>query len=376
MLKMGSDLSYYWRVFAGGTFLFLLFYTALTGALTFIPMLMLMFAYRLSLARWITDILVGAWLTFAPAVYELLYGVRITVTGDVSKLSKSTCSLVLLNHRTRLDWLFILSLQARYASLRRFKISLKYPLRHIPGAGWAMQVAGFLFLKRTIEEDRFRIEHLLNHFKLWRSGPQFLLFPEGTDFRVDSLENSKRFARKNELPEFDYVLHPRTAGFTLMFNHMRLNNNLDQVVDVTVGYPKNMVQKETDLVTKQLPQEILFHVQVFNISTLPREQEGLNKWIQERWEEKEYMLKRFYEEKCWPQKEKYLNNAQKLDIERDAVLYYICALVYWVSLSVITLYAFVSFSFIRWYYLFSFVFCVILGNYVGIENTIIILDNR
>ena len=367
-------LYFYWRVCAGGTFLFLLFFTALNGSLTFIPILLCLFACRFPLSRWIVDVLVGAWLMFAPAVYELLYGVRIKVTGDLSKLRKDDCSLVLLNHRTRLDWLFILSLQARYASLRRFKISLKYPLRHIPGGGWAMQIAGFLFLKRKFEEDKERIENMLDHFKTWNCSPQLLLFPEGTDFRDDSWESSNRYAKKHELPVYDYVLHPRTTGFISMLEYMRRNNNVDQVVDVTIGYPKNMVQNETDLLTKQLPQEILFHVKVFDVKTLPRDSVGLSNWLLDRWQEKETLLKRFYEEKQWPFAEIDLNRAQEFNVECDTVLYYVGAIAYWILLAYVTTYACVAFPFIKWYFLFSFLLCVTLGHYVGIEHLLMKLD--
>ena len=370
---MSPQLYSYWRMCAGGTFLFLLFTTALNGSLAFIPLLLCLFACRCAVSRWLVDVLIGAWLMFAPAVYELLFGVRIKVTGDVTKLRNEACSLVLLNHRTRLDWLFILSLQARYASLRRFKISLKYPLRHIPGAGWAMQIAGFLFLKRTFDEDKGRIENILDHFKKWKCGPQLLLFPEGTDFREDSLESSNRYAKKNELPLYNYVLHPRTTGFVSMFNYMARNNNLDQVVDVTIGYPKNMVQNEDDLLTQKFPEEIWFHVKVFDAKTLPNESEYLTRWLTERWQEKENLLKKFYEDKTIAYTQE-LNKAQEVNTEWDTALCFVGAIVFWILLACATIYACIVFMCIRWYFLFSLIVCAIFGHYIGLENVLMKLD--
>ena len=375
MELMSPKLYLYWRVCAGGTFLFLIFITALNGALAFIPILLCLFACRCSLSRWLTDVIVGSWLMFAPAVYELLFGVRIKVTGDMSKLRNEACSLVLLNHRTRLDWLFILSLQARYASLRRFKISLKYPLRFVPGGGWAMQIAGFLFLKRTFDEDKGRIENILDHFKTWKCGPQLLLFPEGTDFREDSWESSNRYAKKNELPMFDYVLHPRTTGFISMVDYMTRNNNLDQVVDVTIGYPQTMVQNEDDLLTKRFPEEIWFRVRVFNVETLPQDSKALTQWLIERWEEKENILKIFYEEKIMSSVSD-LNTAQEFNVECDTVLHYVGAMMFWMLLAYATIYACVVFTYIRWYFLFSLFVCAILGHCVGVENLLMKLDRH
>ena len=371
-----AKLQRFWRICSGTTFLLLLFYTALNASLIYIPPLSLLFLFRFPLARWLTDTMIGTWLGFAPALYEVIYGVKIKATGDVSKLSKIASSLVLLNHRTRLDWLFILSLQARYASLRRFKISLKYPLRHVLGAGWAMQTAGFLFLKRTFEEDRTRIEDLLNHYKKWNCVPQLLLFPEGTDFRQDSHESSKKYARKNNLPEYEYVLHPRTTGFVSIWKFMKETNNLNQVVDVTVGYPENIVQKEDDLLTQELPREIIFDVKVFETSEMPDDSSELSGWLQERWLKKEEFLKNSYEQNNWVNEGNDLNYDQKLEIERDTTLYFVLTLFYWLLLSGVSSYLFIYFSVVRWYYLFSFSFCVTLGHFIGIDNIGIQLDKR
>ena len=376
MLRSEPKFKRFRRICSGTTFLLLLFYTALNGSLIYIPVIGMLFLFRCPLARWIADTLVGGWLAFAPALYEVVYGVKIRATGEISKLNKLASSLVLLNHRTRLDWLFILSLQARYATLRRFKISLKYPLRHVLGAGWAMQVAGFLFLKRMFEEDKTRIESLLSHYRKWHCVPQLLLFPEGTDFRQDSHESSKKYARKNDLPEYDYVLHPRTTGFVSIWEYMRDNNNLNQVVDVTVAYPKNLVQNEDDLLTEELPREIHFHVKVYDIHTMPSDRTELSKWLQERWREKEEFLKNFYDEKLCENEGTDLNFDQKLETERDTFLYYLGALVYWLILSVLSSYMFLSFAVVRWYYLFSFILCVTLGHLIGIDNLAIKLDLR
>lgn len=44
------------------------------------------------------------------------------------------------------------------------KISLKAPLRHIPGAGWAMSCASFIFLERTFERDGDNIKDMIQYW--------------------------------------------------------------------------------------------------------------------------------------------------------------------------------------------------------------------
>lgn len=48
-------------------------------------------------------------------------------------------------------------------------------------AGWAMQVASFIFIHRRWEDDRSHMTNMLQYFCHIREPVQLLLFPEGTD---------------------------------------------------------------------------------------------------------------------------------------------------------------------------------------------------
>ena len=50
---------------------------------------------------------------------------------------------------------------------------------------------------------------------------QVLLFPEGTDFTKNTKIRSDKFAEKQNLPKYDYVLHPRTTGFCHFVQEMK-----------------------------------------------------------------------------------------------------------------------------------------------------------
>ena len=64
---------------------------------------------------------------------ELVYGVKVTIAGDLSQL-QSPC-LIILNHRTRFDWLFLWCYLLRKGNLCWGKIILKKQLKHVPGFG-------------------------------------------------------------------------------------------------------------------------------------------------------------------------------------------------------------------------------------------------
>ena len=52
---------------------------------------------------------------------------------------------------------------------------------------------------------------------------QVLLFPEGTDLTERTKAKSEAFAKKNDLNCYNYVLHPRTTGFTYLVEKLRLS---------------------------------------------------------------------------------------------------------------------------------------------------------
>lgn len=66
---------------------------------------------------------------------ELVFGVRVKICGD-QKLLEGPC-LIIMNHRTRFDWLFLWSYMIRMGDLRKHKIVLKQSLRKIPLFGTA-----------------------------------------------------------------------------------------------------------------------------------------------------------------------------------------------------------------------------------------------
>ena len=64
-----------------------------------------------------------------------MLGVKIIVTGD--KPSKSENSIIIMNHRCRLDWMFFWCVMARSGelALKNEKIMMKKELKYIPGPG-------------------------------------------------------------------------------------------------------------------------------------------------------------------------------------------------------------------------------------------------
>jgi lysocardiolipin and lysophospholipid acyltransferase len=85
---------------------------------------------------------------------EILFGVQFKFCGESLPFqNRNEPTIIISNHRTRLDWLFLWSFLIRFGNLAQEKITLKYELKTIFGAGWAMQHFCYMFLRRKWEED-------------------------------------------------------------------------------------------------------------------------------------------------------------------------------------------------------------------------------
>uniref|UniRef100_A0A7M4EMD5 Lysocardiolipin acyltransferase 1 n=1 Tax=Crocodylus porosus TaxID=8502 RepID=A0A7M4EMD5_CROPO len=275
-------------------FLLALFLGSFFGSIFMLgPFLPLMFVSP-TWYRWIVDRIVATWLTLPVALLEMVFGAKVVITGD--GFIPGERSVIIMNHRTRMDWMFLWNCLLRYSYLRLEKICLKSSLKSVPGFGWAMQVAAFIFIQRKWEDDKNHFEKMLDYFCDIREPLQLLIFPEGTDLTANTKARSHEFAEKNGLRKYEYVLHPRTTGFTFVVERLREGNNLDAIHDITVAYPQNIPQTEKHILNGNFPKEIHFHVRRYPVHAVPTSREELQVWCQKRWEEKEERLRQFYED--------------------------------------------------------------------------------
>jgi len=254
----------------GFIYLTLLTITALFGS-SFLMGICTPLAYckwTINLHRRLADRVLGGWFLFTVSLMELVLNMKIKVTGD--EIVRGENCVYILNHRTRFDWMWIWPLLYHYARLRKLKIVLKSPLKWVPGFGWACQQGAFLFLERSWSKDKKYMQNVLEYFNRVDEPIELLVFPEGTDFRPGAIASSAKFAKKNNLPEYNYILHPRITGFEFLVNELRSSKQISYVCDLTVGYPMNILQDEVDLCKfGNFPQETHFHVDKFKIEDLP-----------------------------------------------------------------------------------------------------------
>ncbi len=172
------------------------------------------------------------------------------------------------------------------------KCVAKKSISSIPIFGWGLKLAEFVFLaqKWDVDKDRFKKELTsLCDYKDQTGIPLVIvLFPEGTLSESDKILVSQDYARKNRLPIFDNVLLPRFRGFREMIPIIR--QKVDCIVDTTLIFDPVMPSIYDVLVGKATA-TVHFQTRVYEMNNIPESEEDIDKWLLDRWIEKENLVK-------------------------------------------------------------------------------------
>ncbi|KAL3313066.1 hypothetical protein Ciccas_008335 [Cichlidogyrus casuarinus] len=211
--------------------------------------------------------------------------------------------VIIMNHRTRLDWIFALVYTAPESC---FRIALKESLANLPGLGWLAQCQFYLFLRRNLKEDLVQIDRSAWYYSNVLRKTQLLFFPEGTDLTQNTSLKSHSHVMKTkphrytEQAALEYTISPKTAGFLHVLN-ANLGRGSDLFIfDASIMYPDGLVQNETDLLFGLCSPVIDIKFTRYNVLKEVPICEGIANqetadWLIDRWIEKENYLKKYYE---------------------------------------------------------------------------------
>jgi 1-acyl-sn-glycerol-3-phosphate acyltransferase len=240
-------------------------------------------------------------------------GMQLHTAGDViSEAQRREGALILSNHPSTADWMYLFSWLPRQGSLLHLKIVLKGALHGAPVIGWALQCCRYLFLERNWEKDQKHMECIVQHWAKagTRVGAptddqpaaaapvQLLLFPEGTDLRPVSFDQSAAFVAKSaaagmQLIPFEHLLQPRVTGFVHLVKLLRSTGSVKAVYDLTLASTPVPVTIE-NLARGVAPEHFHVHLRRFDLAALPKDDAALAQWLLQRWTEKEKLLQGFY----------------------------------------------------------------------------------
>ncbi|RNF04741.1 acetyltransferase [Trypanosoma rangeli] len=218
------------------------------------------------------------------------------------------CKLVILNHRSRIDWLVMFPFFARAGGLRTLRIVLKDELKRIPIFGWSMQTFRYIFLSRDWANDEATMRGLIAYYRE-SDGATIMFFPEGTDLSESNIEKSNAYAARHGLPCFHHVLNPRTTGFIAMANMIGAANL--EIIDVTLGYTDFVPGErpaEVSVVNGRMPKKVHILCTRYRMAqqaepvdeekqaldAVPTDDAGLRLWLNDLFAKKELLLSQFY----------------------------------------------------------------------------------
>lgn len=140
----------------------------------------LMRLFSLHYSRKATSFFFGMWLALWPFLFEKINKTKVVFTGE--SVPSNERVLLIANHRTEVDWMYLWDLALRKGQLGYIKYVLKSSLMKLPVFGWSFHIMEFISVERKWEVDESRMRQMLSSFKN-RQDPLWLaVFPEGTDF--------------------------------------------------------------------------------------------------------------------------------------------------------------------------------------------------
>mmetsp|Transcript_147134 Transcript_147134/g.254804 ORF Transcript_147134/g.254804 Transcript_147134/m.254804 type:complete len:413 (-) Transcript_147134:30-1268(-) len=267
-------------------------------------------AARHCFLRW-TSILCATWVRSTLFILRFGYGIKVImhVRGGIQGL-RDLCGnadiLLLSNHRTTMDWVFLWGVGSITLRLRGYKAVMMWWMRMIPGFGWAMQCQKNAFLKGRSTERHLNMLRRTVEVQDPYLPTMLLLFPEGRDLTSKNVVNSNKFADQQDppLPHYAQVLHPRTAGFVNTWKaFVQRSANFRKaspiLMDATVGYiDYRHGQRPTEggvFFRGRSPSEIHVFVEVIDLAETTSD-EDLDVLCKELFSKKEKRLVGFYEQ--------------------------------------------------------------------------------
>ncbi|KAL8715566.1 MAG: hypothetical protein Q9220_000902 [cf. Caloplaca sp. 1 TL-2023] len=208
--------------------------------------------------------------------------------------------ILIANHQIYTDWLYLWWIGYTNGMHGRIYVILKESLRRIPVIGWGMQFSQFIFLKRNWEQDK---DSLAAHLQKLNDGiaPMWLmLFPEGTNLHPVTREASKKWADKNQIPDMQHQLLPRSKG--MQFCIQQLRKTVPYVYDCTIAYegvPTGEYASEIFTLQAayfggQPPKSVNMYWRRFDIWSIPVDNDrAFDNWLRARWIEKDQLLENY-----------------------------------------------------------------------------------
>lgn len=242
---------------------------------------------------------------------------HITISG-LDALPDHESAVVIANHVQWADFYMIQELALQAGMLSRCRWFAKQQLKWVPFLGWGLWAMGMPLVTRRWTEDQREMDRVF-HGVLQRQWPmcmfplsstatdaQTLILPglisysEATRYTPHKRLEAEAWCRQHSKQLGKHLLYPRTKGFIACVQKLRNAEHVRAVYDVTIAYAERADESGKNWVFQSPPsfgQTVLeprldtrwkFHVRVQRhaLDDLPRHDDELASWLENRWVEK------------------------------------------------------------------------------------------
>ncbi|XVE93549.1 hypothetical protein REPUB_Repub01dG0204300 [Reevesia pubescens] len=217
--------------------------------------------FRIHYSRKVTSFFFSAWLALWPFLFEKINKTKVIFYGDDIPARERV--LLICNHRTEVDWMYLWDLALRKDCLGYIKYILRSSLMKLPVFGWAFHILEFIPVEMKWEVDESNMRHMLSTFKDPRDHLWLVLFPEGTDFTEQKCL---------------------------------------RIYDVNIGYKHRCCPSFLDNVFGVDPSEVHIHVRHITLDDIPISESEVTAWLMDTFQLKDQLLSNFKYEGYFPRK--------------------------------------------------------------------------
>lgn len=159
-------------VYLSTAFMFLVYFVP--------PTAVMLRLFSVHYSRKAVSFLFGLWLGLWPFLFEKINRTRVVFSCD--EVSVEEHVLIITNHKTEVDWMYLWDFALRKGCLGYIKYVLKSSLMKLPIFGWGFHFLELIPVERKWEVDESVLRRMLSNFSS-RQDPLWLaVFPEGTDY--------------------------------------------------------------------------------------------------------------------------------------------------------------------------------------------------
>lgn len=230
-------------------------------------------------------------------VFSSVHGADVTVSGDDVPSDES--ALVISNHTSYSDFWLVHALARRKGMLGRCRYFAKDELRYVPILGWALLLCDMIMVRRDWQRDYSQLGPMFSGIRTHRLKVWLVTYVEATRFSRAKQQASKEYALEHGKPVLEHVLLPRYRGFAATLAGLK-GSHVDHVYDLTMAY-RDLKTGEIGqapspvqvLGSAELARRYAFHLHVrrFSVAELPADEDGIKRWLEVRWQEKDDILK-------------------------------------------------------------------------------------